>query len=125
MTDPMSGGDATSRGHLNADDGAGGRDLTGPDIQAAGAGAEPPGGDTREQGEAAGPSPIGGSPEADAAEVGGNEAGWPKVAGECPMGCGRTLFLGSGGHVTCSLLGCPNPAAADEWLHLEPFGRRA
>jgi hypothetical protein len=69
----MSGGDATSRGHLNADDGVDGRDRTGPDIQAAGAGAEPPGGDTREQGEASAPSPIGGSTEADAVEIGGNE----------------------------------------------------
>lgn len=42
----------------------------------------------------------------------------PKVAGECPMGCGATLFLGSGGHVTCSLIGCPRPTAADELLHL-------
>lgn len=41
-----------------------------------------------------------------------------RVAGECPMGCGRTLFLGHGGHVTCSLLGCPHPTAADELLHL-------
>jgi hypothetical protein len=34
------------------------------------------------------------------------------------MGCGETLFLGDGGHVTCSLLGCPNPCAADKLLHL-------
>jgi hypothetical protein len=24
-----------------------------------------------------------------------------KVMGNCPMGCGDTLFLGSGGYVTC------------------------
>lgn len=42
----------------------------------------------------------------------------PKVAGRCPMGCGATLFVGAGGHVTCSLLGCPRPTAADELLHL-------
>ena len=41
------------------------------------------------------------------------------VAGHCPMGCGATLFLGDGGHVTCSLLGCPRPTAADELLHLD------
>lgn len=41
-----------------------------------------------------------------------------RVAGRCPMGCGETLTLGSGGHVTCSLIGCPNPTAADELLHL-------
>jgi hypothetical protein len=40
-----------------------------------------------------------------------------RVAGECPMGCGRTLFLGDGGHVTCSLIGCPAPGAVDELLH--------
>jgi hypothetical protein len=41
-----------------------------------------------------------------------------KVAGKCPMGCGETLFLGDGGHVTCSLLGCLRPSAGDELLHL-------
>lgn len=39
------------------------------------------------------------------------------VAGYCPMGCGQTLFLGAGGHVTCSLIGCPRPTAVDELLH--------
>lgn len=39
-----------------------------------------------------------------------------KVAGYCPMGCGETLFLGEGGHVLCSLIECPNPAAVDELL---------
>jgi hypothetical protein len=43
---------------------------------------------------------------------------YPKVAGACPRGCGETLFLAEGGHVTCALLGCPNPCAADELLHL-------
>ena len=42
----------------------------------------------------------------------------PRVAGKCPMGCGETLILGTGGHVTCSYLGCPRPAAPDELLHL-------
>ena len=40
----------------------------------------------------------------------------PKVAGYCPMGCGETLFLGDGGHVTCSLLACPNPTVVDAVL---------
>lgn len=39
-----------------------------------------------------------------------------KVAGECPMGCGPTLFLGSGGYVTCSLDICPRPDAAVDIL---------
>jgi hypothetical protein len=46
-----------------------------------------------------------------------------KVAGECPMGCGKTLFLGDGGHVTCSLIGCKNPTAADQWLTETRTGR--
>lgn len=39
-----------------------------------------------------------------------------QVQGNCPMGCGRTLFVGEGGHITCSLLGCPRPTAVDELL---------
>lgn len=39
-----------------------------------------------------------------------------KVQGHCPMGCGETLFLGNGGHVTCSLIGCADPTAADRLL---------
>lgn len=38
------------------------------------------------------------------------------VHGQCPMGCGETLFLGSGGYVTCSYIHCPNPAAVSELL---------
>lgn len=36
----------------------------------------------------------------------------PDVQGHCPMGCGETLFLGSGGYVTCSWFSCPRPDAA-------------
>lgn len=39
-----------------------------------------------------------------------------KVAGHCPMGCGPTLFLGSGGYITCSLDVCPQPDAAADIL---------
>lgn len=39
-----------------------------------------------------------------------------KVEGFCPMGCGATLFLGSGGYVTCSWVKCPNPGAASDIL---------
>lgn len=42
------------------------------------------------------------------------------VAGQCPMGCGTTLFLGEGGHVTCSFVECSNPGAADELLERDP-----
>lgn len=38
------------------------------------------------------------------------------IVGYCPMGCGRTLFVGSGGHITCSYIPCPNPAAVDQIL---------
>jgi hypothetical protein len=32
------------------------------------------------------------------------------------MGCGETLFIGDGGHVTCSWHACPNPGTADSLL---------
>lgn len=41
---------------------------------------------------------------------------YPQVVGFCPMGCGHTLFLGEGGHVTCSYGMCPRPDAVDELL---------
>lgn len=39
-----------------------------------------------------------------------------RVVGYCPMGCGQTLFLGTGGHVTCSYIPCPDPTAVDTVL---------
>lgn len=39
-----------------------------------------------------------------------------KVMGNCPMGCGDTLFLGSGGYVTCSWHKCPDPGAVADLL---------
>lgn len=43
----------------------------------------------------------------------GNAAGFPQVKGKCPA-CGWTsLFLGSGGYVTCANLDCPNPDTMD------------
>jgi hypothetical protein len=41
---------------------------------------------------------------------------FPRVRGYCPNGCGQTLFLGSGGHVTCSWIACSDPCAADKML---------
>jgi Family of unknown function (DUF6085) len=32
------------------------------------------------------------------------------------MGCGATLFLATGGHVTCSYGPCPNPTAVSDIL---------
>ena len=45
-----------------------------------------------------------------------------KVQGRCPV-CGHySLFLGSGGYVTCSISDCPNPSAASDILfdHASP-----
>jgi hypothetical protein len=44
-------------------------------------------------------------------------AGHPLVQGRCPACRGSSLFLGSGGYLTCSRLDCPNPSAADDLLH--------
>ncbi|MFJ7963170.1 hypothetical protein [Streptomyces sp. NPDC096324] len=46
-------------------------------------------------------------------------AAHPIVRGRCPA-CGwASLFLGSGGHVTCARLDCPDPCLADKQLHGE------
>lgn len=45
------------------------------------------------------------------------QQGSPSVQGRCPACGGAGLFLGSGGHVTCPRLDCPNPSGADELLH--------
>ena len=39
-----------------------------------------------------------------------------RVRGNCPMGCGPTLFLGTSGYVTCSFLPCPRPDAVSAIL---------
>ena len=46
-----------------------------------------------------------------------------KVQGHCPACRGTSLFLGTGGYVTCARLDCPNPTAADELLHGERTDR--
>lgn len=38
------------------------------------------------------------------------------VSGYCPMGCGSTLFVGSGGYITCSYIHCPRPDAVADLL---------
>lgn len=43
-------------------------------------------------------------------------AGHPRVQGRCPACGGSSLFLGSGGYLTCSRLDCPQPDAATEVL---------
>lgn len=39
-----------------------------------------------------------------------------RVKGYCPSCGNETLFLGEGGYVTCSLIGCENPTAASDIL---------
>lgn len=41
------------------------------------------------------------------------------IQGRCPACRATSLFIGTGGHVTCSRIECPNPSAADELLHGE------
>lgn len=43
-------------------------------------------------------------------------SGEARLKGYCPMGCGETLFVGSGGHITCSYPECKNPTAVDDIL---------
>lgn len=45
---------------------------------------------------------------------------YPKVQGRCPSCHLTTLFLGSGGYVTCSLIGCPDPTSATALLAPTP-----
>lgn len=46
----------------------------------------------------------------------GAAAAAPVVRGRCPA-CGWVgLFIGDGGHITCSQVDCPNPSAADDIL---------
>lgn len=39
-----------------------------------------------------------------------------RVQGHCPACGASTLFVGDGGHLTCSRIECPSPCAADEIL---------
>ena len=61
-------------------------------------------------------------PSTSSAPAQGNPAGYPKVQGRCPACGSETLFLGSGGYVTCGLIGgrtgggCPDPTAASQAL---------
>lgn len=46
----------------------------------------------------------------------GVAAGWPQVQGACPACGSRSLFLASGGYVTCAIIRCPNPTAVADDL---------
>ncbi len=43
--------------------------------------------------------------------VSAESAPW-RIVTRCPSCGSQTLFIGSGGHLTCSLLGCPSPSVA-------------
>jgi hypothetical protein len=45
------------------------------------------------------------------------------VQGRCPACSGSSLFLGEGGHVTCSRSDCPSPTAVDNLLHRQTIGQ--
>jgi len=45
-----------------------------------------------------------------------------KITTPCPC-CGRsTLFIGSGGHLTCGFLGCKHPGVEDQVNRLRTLG---
>lgn len=50
----------------------------------------------------------------------GTGAGWPLVRGRCPSCGAASLFLASGGYVTCGIIRCPNPTAVSDALLDEP-----
>lgn len=40
----------------------------------------------------------------------------PRIADRCPCCGGQTLFIGAGGWLTCSVIGCKAPGAASDLL---------
>jgi hypothetical protein len=46
--------------------------------------------------------------------------GFPDVQGRCPACGGSSLFVGSGGYITCSRIECPEPDAATTLLERNP-----
>lgn len=51
-----------------------------------------------------------------------------RLQGFCPACGSRSLFVGSGGHITCGVIGCPDPCVVDKLLddsevdHIVVFG---
>jgi hypothetical protein len=43
--------------------------------------------------------------------------GFPDIQGRCPACGGSSLFVGSGGYITCRRIDCPEPDAATKLLH--------
>lgn len=48
------------------------------------------------------------------------QIGFPTVQGHCPACHRESLFLGSGGYVTCARIECPEPDAASTLLEQQP-----
>ncbi|MEU0978486.1 hypothetical protein ABZ488_04645 [Streptomyces griseus] len=48
------------------------------------------------------------------------QIGFPTVQGRCPTCLRESLFLGSGGYVTCARIDCPEPDAASTLLEQQP-----
>lgn len=46
----------------------------------------------------------------------GNVGNFRKVQGKCPSCGSESLFLADGGYVTCSIIGCDDPCAANDLL---------
>lgn len=47
--------------------------------------------------------------------------GFPDVQGRCPACGGSSLFVGSGGYITCRRIECPEPDAAATLLERDPW----
>lgn len=47
------------------------------------------------------------------------EENLPSVQGKCPECGSRSLFVGEGGYVTCSRIGCDDPSAPSKALGVE------
>ncbi|MCX5144633.1 DUF6085 family protein [Streptomyces sp. NBC_00338] len=60
------------------------------------------------------PAQPGGTSLVGAAELAGRIV--TDIQGRCPACGSASLFLGEGGHVTCSRIDCPNPGAVDDLL---------
>lgn len=49
----------------------------------------------------------------------------PKIADRCPACGGQTLFIGAGGWLTCSVIGCKEPGFSAKWNEVETCARKA
>jgi hypothetical protein len=66
-------------------------------------------------------APVGPGPQPDAPKPPQTAPdGFPDVQGRCPACGGSSLFVGSGGYITCSRLECPEPDAATTLLERNP-----